>query len=109
MTHRRRAPSKQASVARLRAAWRAMGDAEGSDRYEAAQAYERALAAAIDPSRKDRTLILIGPGMYVTADGKYEVSTHHNGWYVIDPKKPSDPGDSMPTLASARAYLEELE
>ena len=76
---RRRAPSKQASVARLRAAWRALGDAEASRMQEAAEAYERAVEAAVDPSQIDSTLIMVGPGMYVTADGVYEVSRAAGG------------------------------
>jgi len=104
--HHRRAPSKQAAIARMRAAWRALGDAETSHIQEAAEAYERAVEAAVDPSQIDSTLIMVGPGMYVTADGVYEVSRTASGdrWDLY-PRADLRSADRYDTLDEIRTRL----
>ena len=106
MTRRRRVPNKQAFVARLRAAWRALGDAKASHMQEAAEAYERAVAAAVDPSQIDSTLIMVGPGMYITADGVYEVSrtAGGDGWDLY-PRGDLRSADRYDTLDEVRAVF----
>ena len=105
MTRRRRMTSKQAAIARLRAAWRALGDAEASHMQEAAEAYERAVAAVVDPSQSDSTLIMVGPGMYITADGVYEVSrtASGDGWdlYPRGDLRSADRYDTLDEIRTA--------
>jgi len=111
MTRRRRMTSKQAAIARLRAAWRAMKEAEsGNLTKEAGERYARALSALKYAAQGDRSLVMIGPGAYITMDGKYEVSVEGNRWYVIDTSVPATEasGDGMRTLAQVRDVIEQM-
>lgn len=106
MTHRRRPPNKQTVIARMRAAWAALGGVEVGRMQEAAEAYERAVEAVVDPSRPDSTLIMVGPGMYITADGAHEVNkaADGRGWDVY-PRGDLRSADRYTTLDEIRTSL----
>ena len=111
MTRYRRRSGKQDAIARMRAAWRAMKAAEsGNLAKEAGERYARALSALKYAAQGDRSLVMIGPGAYITMDGKYEVSVEGNRWYVIDTSVPATEasGDGMRTLAQVRDVIEQM-
>jgi hypothetical protein len=95
----------------MRAAWRARVDAESASQMrEAADTYARALSALKYAAQGDRSLVMIGPGAYITMDGKYEVSAEGDRWYVIDTSAPvtEASGDGMRTLAQVRDVIEQM-